>query len=62
MLKQIVVRIMSYLFNKILLLQGRDQRWLAKEEVSNLVLFLTFDESSYMTASENVIDVGLTAR
>lgn len=38
------------------------QRVARSEEVSNLVLFLASDESSYSTGSEFVIDGGLTAR
>lgn len=37
------------------------QRLAQSEEVSNLVLFLASDESSYSTGSEFVIDGGLTA-
>lgn len=37
------------------------QRMAQPEEVSNLVLFLASDESSYSTGSEFVIDGGLTA-
>lgn len=36
-------------------------RLAAPEEVSNLVLFLASDESSYITGSEHVIDGGMTA-
>ncbi|WP_059173333.1 glucose 1-dehydrogenase [Bacillus sp. FJAT-27445] len=32
------------------------------EEVSNLVLFLASDESSYITASEHLIDAGMSAQ
>ncbi|MNI73612.1 3-alpha-(or 20-beta)-hydroxysteroid dehydrogenase [compost metagenome] len=38
------------------------QRVAKSEEVTNLVLFLASDESSYSTGSEFVIDGGLTAR
>lgn len=38
------------------------QRVARSEEVSNLVLFLASDESSYSTGSEFIIDGGLTAR
>ncbi|MNE71016.1 3-alpha-(or 20-beta)-hydroxysteroid dehydrogenase [compost metagenome] len=38
------------------------QRVAKSEEVTNLVLFLASDESSYSTGSEFVIDNGLTAR
>lgn len=32
------------------------------KEVSNLILFLASDESSYITASEHLVDAGLTAQ
>ncbi|MOA31529.1 3-alpha-(or 20-beta)-hydroxysteroid dehydrogenase [compost metagenome] len=38
------------------------QRVAKSEEVTNLVLFLASDESSYSTGSEFVIDGGLTAK
>jgi len=37
------------------------QRMAQPEEVSNMVLFLASDESSYSTGSEFIIDGGLTA-
>ena len=38
------------------------QRTTKLEEVSNMVLFLASDESSYSTGSEFVVDGGLTAQ
>jgi 3alpha(or 20beta)-hydroxysteroid dehydrogenase len=32
------------------------------KEVSNLVLFLASDESSYITGTEHIIDAGMTAQ
>lgn len=37
------------------------QRMAQPDEVSNLVLYLASDESSYSTGSEFIIDGGLTA-
>ena len=44
------------------LLQIPLRRIAEPEEVSNLVLFLACDESSYITGAEHVIDAGMTAQ
>ena len=51
----------SYEVIKQLSKQIRIRRMAKSEEVSNLVLYLASDESSYSTGSEFVIDGGLTA-